>query len=91
MADSFVNSDKMFKNFDTQLNSMNKASANAGKLFSLGPISLPNQMFGLDMRSKAQKAAQAEPEQFKTAMHDFLQELEKALNKVHDVVLDKQD
>ena len=83
---SDINYDAMFKNLGATQARLEKGRENAGHLISAGPFSIPNQFLCFDMRSDKQKAAQAEPGKFQTAMHDFLEELRRTEDKIHDLV-----
>jgi hypothetical protein len=73
-------------------NLVNSLYANKGKLddkvagtnfvggFHLGPIGIPNQFLGLDMRTSGQKEAQAAPQQYEVAMRKLLDSLTQALD-----------
>jgi hypothetical protein len=68
----------LVKGLNKSLENLEGESRRASYLVSVGPFGVPNQFLGLDLRNADQKKAMDAPQQFQTAMEQFLKEISKA-------------
>ncbi|MEB3223768.1 MAG: hypothetical protein VKS61_16965 [Candidatus Sericytochromatia bacterium] len=84
---SNIDSQKMVNNLYSAHDNLQNKAQNAGYVggIQIAGFGIPNQFLGLDLRTDAQRDAQAAPGQFMESMQAFLRTLNEALTAAAQV------